>query len=552
MNTLKIPVTAAMVAAARDELDPRKPGPHMLQVKRAISAALELAAETQTPTDDEICQALEEMGRIRADPMWALHCEVSKTALARWTKALRGAYYKGYAEAGYDANEQPPVAMTPDRTRCELDEPRLDKPAQVSNTRFGVNVKWATVIGAAQRYHEYMATPEKEAERIASGHKFLAELQSAATAVAGAAHAGAINDPLSGFQEGQWWVNELDAWAKTGSDDQKRAVATVHHMLRSAAAPTPIADSGAMTGERAANLGYGLALAEDRLRRISFLIANGHSFIDKGRTIEIWADQARATLAAAAAAQPVSVDAVPVATKGFSGCSECTDEPECAWHQCCIRKQCAAQAPVALTGTQIERARAVADQKHPLGPCNPNWYRAFVAEIIAAPAQPAVAPVAVDSIRQLIGRHAEQLKQNEYAYFELAYTRHTGWMAWLCSNSREDDPNRKVLAKGQGDSAEAACEAALAASAPAAPLTARAIESLNVSPFGNCGAVRRASGAAWKPHPSHSMRESLTGVRPFTNACTRCGAQMAGTPESRDHDCRLDEPCAPAAPQEAT
>jgi len=64
-------------------------------------------------------------------------------------------------------------------------------------------------------------------------------------APATAAHAGA-SDPLSDFQEGQWWVRELDEWAKTGSDDQKRAVAVVHHMLRSAAAaPTPTATAPA-------------------------------------------------------------------------------------------------------------------------------------------------------------------------------------------------------------------------------------------------------------------------------------------------------------------
>lgn len=75
-------------------------------------------------------------------------------------------------------------------------------------------------------------------------------------------------------------------------------------------------------------------------------------------------------------------------------------------------------------------------------------------------AAPTDAPA--DPIRALIAAPAVQLEQNCYAYFELAYTRHTGWMAWLCSNNRDDDPNRKVLAKGQGDSPEAACEAALA------------------------------------------------------------------------------------------
>jgi hypothetical protein len=52
-------------------------------------------------------------------------------------------------------------------------------------------------------------------------------------------------EPLSEFQEGQWWVNELDALVKKEgtTDDQKRAVAVVHHMLRSAAlASAPVAD----------------------------------------------------------------------------------------------------------------------------------------------------------------------------------------------------------------------------------------------------------------------------------------------------------------------
>lgn len=47
-------------------------------------------------------------------------------------------------------------------------------------------------------------------------------------------------DPLTEFQEGQWWVKELDALVrKEGTtDDQKRAVAVVHNMLRSVAHAT--------------------------------------------------------------------------------------------------------------------------------------------------------------------------------------------------------------------------------------------------------------------------------------------------------------------------
>ncbi|MFD1558297.1 hypothetical protein ACFSHT_22150 [Paraburkholderia silviterrae] len=56
------------------------------------------------------------------------------------------------------------------------DEPRLDKRAKVGNTRFGVGVKWSTVIGAAIRQYEYDVTPEKEAQRIADGKAFWTDI----------------------------------------------------------------------------------------------------------------------------------------------------------------------------------------------------------------------------------------------------------------------------------------------------------------------------------------------------------------------------------------
>lgn len=45
-----------------------------------------------------------------------------------------------------------------------------------------------------------------------------------------------MNAPLRDFQEGQWWIQELDAMAAsiTATDNQKRAVSTVHHLLRAA------------------------------------------------------------------------------------------------------------------------------------------------------------------------------------------------------------------------------------------------------------------------------------------------------------------------------
>lgn len=85
---------------------------------------------------------------------------------------------------------------------------------------------------------------------------------------------------------------------------------------------------------------------------------------------------------------------------------------------------------------------------------------------LAATAVDKVAPaVPDDAVRELLQIHATMLESGPYAYycyFELAYTRYTGWMAWICSNQREQDPDRKVLAKGQGDTPDEACRAALA------------------------------------------------------------------------------------------
>jgi len=76
---------------------------------------------------------------------------------------------------------------------------------------------------------------------------------------------------------------------------------------------------------------------------------------------------------------------------------------------------------------------------------------------------------AADPIRDLIQAHEELIEQGEnYAYFELACTRQTGWMAWLTDRPARGEPgtteyakSRKVIARGQGDSAEEACQDAL-------------------------------------------------------------------------------------------
>jgi len=84
-----------------------------------------------------------------------------------------------------------------------------------------------------------------------------------------------------------------------------------------------------------------------------------------------------------------------------------------------------------------------------------------------------------DPIRGLLQAHEDLIEQGEnYAYFELAYTRRTGWMAWLTDRPASGEPgtaeyakSRKVIARGQGDSAEEACQDALdvMAAPPAKP-----------------------------------------------------------------------------------
>jgi hypothetical protein len=65
------------------------------------------------------------------------------------------------------------------------------------------------------------------------------------------------------------------------------------------------------------------------------------------------------------------------------------------------------------------------------------------------------------NLSKVMAIHTEMLQTNPYCYFELAYTRYTDWMVWICSNAREQDQNRKVLLQGQGATSEEACADAL-------------------------------------------------------------------------------------------
>ncbi len=64
-------------------------------------------------------------------------------------------------------------------------------------------------------------------------------------------------------------------------------------------------------------------------------------------------------------------------------------------------------------------------------------------------------------IYDLINKHEAIKDQNEQAYFELAYHRATGWMAWITDKPLcvppVANPGRKILARGQGHTAQEAC-----------------------------------------------------------------------------------------------
>lgn len=68
-----------------------------------------------------------------------------------------------------------------------------------------------------------------------------------------------------------------------------------------------------------------------------------------------------------------------------------------------------------------------------------------------------------DYVRELIAVHKKLMKDgNHYAYFELARTRQTDWMAWLCTKAKDfDGKDRVILGSGQGDTPDEACRIAL-------------------------------------------------------------------------------------------
>jgi hypothetical protein len=61
-------------------------------------------------------------------------------------------------------------------------------------------------------------------------------------------------------------------------------------------------------------------------------------------------------------------------------------------------------------------------------------------------------------LEKIIKHHSELLLDNPYCYFELAYTRQTSWMIWVCSRPPGKEGEREVIVSGQGENPEEAAK----------------------------------------------------------------------------------------------
>lgn len=73
-----------------------------------------------------------------------------------------------------------------------------------------------------------------------------------------------------------------------------------------------------------------------------------------------------------------------------------------------------------------------------------------------------------DPLRGLLNMHGLMLETNPHAYFELAYTRYSGWLVCVCDKqgtgipgTREWNSSRTVLASSRGDTLDEACDDAI-------------------------------------------------------------------------------------------
>lgn len=156
-----------------------------------------------------------------------------------------------------------------------------------------------------------------------------------------------------------------------------------------------------------------------------------------------WAEAALAATSPAPQVAPTAAQPVAYHLVNPEGLAEATERS-------------AIMAWVRLTGTYKTTLESL------LGYEQQGWR--VVAAAPTTPQAPALVPLTDDPIRALLEKHRALLDDSEYTYFELAYTRQTGFMAWLTDKPLASvvvNPDRKVIVSGQGDTADAACADAL-------------------------------------------------------------------------------------------
>lgn len=66
-----------------------------------------------------------------------------------------------------------------------------------------------------------------------------------------------------------------------------------------------------------------------------------------------------------------------------------------------------------------------------------------------------------DPVNKFLDLAQKMESEYPFLYVEIAHTRTTNWMVWLCTHNKDTNPNRKVLVSTQGATAEEACRNAL-------------------------------------------------------------------------------------------
>ena len=67
----------------------------------------------------------------------------------------------------------------------------------------------------------------------------------------------------------------------------------------------------------------------------------------------------------------------------------------------------------------------------------------------------------MDNVKKFLDTAEEMINEYPFLYVEVARTRTTEWMAWLCTHNKDTHTDRMVLASAHGFTADEACKNAL-------------------------------------------------------------------------------------------